>query len=70
MQIPPAEPIPTLPDEILPSPVPPFGPGEADPNDEDFPRPDDDPGDAPAFPPDREPFPDSVEPPAGHARGT
>lgn len=63
MQIPPIEPVPTLPDDTTPGPVPPIGPGEADPDWEDTPLPDDDPGDAPLFPPDRAPFPDTVQPP-------
>jgi hypothetical protein len=40
-----------------------IGPGEADPDWEDNPLPDDDPGDAPAFPPERVPVPDTVQPP-------
>lgn len=58
MQIPPAEPIPTLPDETHPGPVPPLGPGEIDPDD-DLPFPgEEEPGDAPVFPPGQTPFPD------------
>jgi hypothetical protein len=63
MQIPPAEPIPTLPDETNPGPVPPIGPGEADPDWDDDPLPGDDPGEAPAFPPEPAPFPDTMPPP-------
>ncbi len=63
MQIPASEPIPTLPDETNPGPVPPIGPGESDPDWEDTPPPDDDPVDDPTFPPERVPFPDTVQPP-------
>jgi hypothetical protein len=65
-QIPPAEPIPTLPDETNPGPVPPMGPGEAEPDLEDFPLDPDDPGQSPDLPPGQSPFPDTVEPPTDH----
>ena len=62
----PAETIPTLPDETNPGPVPPMGPGESEPDSEDSPLGDDDPGDAPTFPPERSPFPDTIDVPADH----
>ena len=67
MQIPPAETIPTLPDDTQPGPVPPIGPDKAKPDYEDSPLPEDDPGEAPAFPPEQAPFPDDIEP-VDHAR--
>ncbi|HEY8578019.1 MAG TPA: hypothetical protein VIL88_16955 [Devosia sp.] len=59
MQMPPT--IPTLPDDTEPGPVPPIGPGHAEPDNEDVPLPGgDDPGEAPSFPPEQTPFPDST----------
>ena len=63
MQIPPAETIPTLPDDTNPGPVPPMGPGQIEPDYEDSPLPGDNPGEAPAFPPSRRPVPDDLPPP-------
>lgn len=62
MQMPPAETIPTLPDETNPGPVPPMGPGETEPDPEDSPLPGDDPGENPDFPPGQAPFPDADVP--------
>jgi hypothetical protein len=66
MQMPPVEPIPPLPDDTTPGPVPPLGPTPEEPDEDDWPLPDDDPGDSPHLPPSRNPFPDDVEPPAEH----
>lgn len=61
-QMPPAETIPTLPDDTNPGPVPPMGPGEAQPDNEDFPLDPDNPGQAPDLPPGQDPFPDTIDP--------
>ena len=68
MQMPSAETIPTLPDDTNPGKVPPMGPMPTVPDDDDTPLPGntDVPGENPAFPPGGAPFPDTVEPPAGH----
>lgn len=66
MQIPPANDIPPLPDDTNPGSVPPFGPGETEPDLEDFPLEPDDPGQSPDLPPARDPFPDDIEPPVDH----
>jgi hypothetical protein len=63
---PPEPTIPTLPDDTQPGKVPPMGPGQSRPDDEDFPLEPDSPGQAPDFPPGQRPFPDNVEPPADH----
>ena len=60
MQMPPSEPIPTLPDDTEPGPVPPVGPSEAEPDWEDSPMPADEPGENPTFPPGQSPFPDDT----------
>lgn len=66
MQMPPAETIPTMPDDTNPGPVPPMGPGTIVPDDDDdlpFPG-GEDPGDNPNLPPGRDPFPDDLDIPA------